>query len=137
MISNKEYEKQGETMKISCGTDIIEVERIQKAIENLGDKFLKEVYTKKEIEYCISKNVMKYQHFTARFAAKEAVFKALSKFLENKYDLKWKDIEILNDNNGRPYVVLNKDIIKENIEIDISLSHIKDYAIANCVILLN
>lgn len=122
-------------MNISCGTDIIEIERIKKAIDSLGDKFLKEVYTKNEIEYCESKNVMKYQHFAARFAGKEAIFKATSKFLENKYDLKWEDIEILNDNKGRPYVILNKDKVKENIQIDISLSHIKDYAIANCVVL--
>lgn len=122
-------------MNISCGIDIIEVERIEKAIQNLGDKFIKKVYTKKEIEYCESKNVMKYQHFAARFAGKEAVFKAVSKFIENKYELKWKDIEILNDKNGRPYVKLNEEKIKDNIEIDISLSHIKDYAIANCIIL--
>ncbi len=124
-------------MHISCGTDIIEVERIKKAIESLGDKFLKEVYTEKEIEYCKSKNVMKYQHFAAKFAGKEATFKATSKFLENNYSLNWKDIEILNDINKRPYVVLNKNKIKENIEVDISLSHIKDYAIANCVIVSN
>ena len=124
-------------MNISCGIDIIEIERIKKAIDSLGDKFLKEVYTENEIEYCESKNVMKYQHFAARFAGKEAIFKATSKFLENKYDLKWEDIEILNDNNGRPYAILNKNKIKENIEIDISLSHIKDYAVANCVIWLN
>ena len=123
-------------MKISCGTDIIEVERIKKAVENLGNKFLEEVYTKKEIEYCETKNVMKYEHYAVRFAGKEAVYKAVSKFLENKYALKWRDMEILNDSNGRPYVILNEGIIKENIEIDISLSHIKDYAIANCVILL-
>ena len=121
-------------MNISCGTDIIEVERIKRAIEKQGIKFLKEIYTAKEIEYCESKNVMKYEHYAARFAGKEAIFKATSKLLENKYDLKWQDMEILNDNNGRPYVTLTQDIIKENIEIDISLSHIKDYAIANCVI---
>ena len=121
-------------MNISCGTDIIEVNRIEKAVKKLGNKFLNEVYTQKEIEYCESKNVMKYEHYAARFAAKEAVFKATSKFLKNKYDLKWQDMEILNDSNGRPYVTLTEGIIEENIEIDISLSHIKDYAIANCVI---
>ena len=123
-------------MNISCGTDIIEVDRIKKVIENLGNKFLNEIYTQKEIEYCESKNVTKYEHYAARFAAKEAIFKAASKFLKNKYDLKWQDMEIINDSNGRPYVNLVQGIIKENIEIDISLSHIKDYAIANCVIKL-
>ena len=65
-------------MKIKSGVDIIEVSRIQKSIESLGDKFLNKVYTKKEINYCESTNKMKYQHYAARFAAKEAVFKAIS-----------------------------------------------------------
>lgn len=119
-------------MKISCGTDIIEVERIKKAVENLGDKFLKEVYTQKEIEYCESKNITKFEHFAARFAGKEAVFKAVSNMLSNKYELTWTDIEILNDKEGRPFVKLNKEKIK-NVKIDISLSHLKEYALANCI----
>lgn len=121
-------------MNINCGTDIIEVDRIKTAIENLGEKFIEEVYTKKEVLYCESKNVMKYQHFAARFAGKEAVFKAASNLLKSKYDLTWTDIEILNNSEGRPYVYLNKDKIKQNVQIDISLSHIAQYAIANCVI---
>lgn len=119
-------------MKISCGTDIIEVERIKKAVENLGDKFLKEVYTQKEIEYCESKNITKFENFAARFAGKEAVFKAVSNMLSNKYELTWTDIEILNDKEGRPFVKLNKEKIK-NVKVDISLSHLKEYALANCI----
>lgn len=120
-------------MNITCGTDIIEVERIKTAIENLGDKFLNEIYTKREIEYCESKNVMKYQHFAARFAGKEAIFKAVSSLLKSKYDLVWRDIEIVNDNNGRPRVTLNCEKIKVNVKVDISLSHVKEYAVASCV----
>lgn len=123
-------------MNITCGTDIIEIKRIEKAIENKGDKFLKEIYTEKEIKYCESKNVMKFESYAARFAGKEAVLKAISKFLDSKYDINWLDIEILNDKQGRPYVILNSNKIKANIEIDISLSHIKDYAIANCIVKL-
>lgn len=120
-------------MKINCGTDIIEVCRIKESIEKMGDKFLNKVYTEKEIEYCNSKNKMKYQHFAARFAAKEAIFKAISNILEDKYEITWKDVEILNDKNGRPYVhfINNNYNIKQ---IDISLSHLKEYAIANCII---
>lgn len=120
-------------MKINCGTDIIEVCRIKESIEKMGDKFLNKIYTEKEIEYCNSKNNMKYQHFAARFAAKEAIFKAISNMLKDKYEITWKDVEILNDENGRPYVhFLNNDY---NIkQIDISISHLKEYAIANCII---
>ena len=64
-------------MKILCGTDIIEISRIKESIENLGDKFLNRVYTQKEIAYCESKKTQKYQSYAVRFAAKEAVFKAL------------------------------------------------------------
>lgn len=121
-------------MKVTCGTDIIEVDRIKQSIENLGDKFLNKIYTKKEIEYCRSKNVMEYQHFAARFAAKEAIFKAISELLENKNEITWTDVEIINDTNGKPRVnFVNKNY--PNIkQIDISMSHLKEYAIANCVI---
>lgn len=121
-------------MNIACGTDIIEVKRIEKAIKTKKDKFLKEIYTEKEIKYCESKNIMKYESYAARFAGKEAVLKATSNFLDSKYDINWLDIEILNNSQGRPYVILNSNKIKANIEIDISLSHIKEYAIANCII---
>lgn len=120
-------------MNIKCGTDIIEVSRIQENIEKYGDSFLNKIYTKKEIEYCNSKNVTKYQSFAARFAGKEAVFKAISELLKDKYHIAWQEIEILNDDNGKPYVVLNNKIGKD-IDIDISLSHIEEYAIANCIV---
>ena len=65
-------------MKILCGTDIIEINRVKDSIKQVGDRFLQKVYTKNEIEYCESKKVQKYQHYAARFAAKEATFKAIS-----------------------------------------------------------
>ena len=122
-------------MKITCGTDIIEIERVKESIENVGTKFIERVYTEKEIEYCSSKNNMKYQHFAVRFAAKEAIFKAVSESLEEKTDIVWTNIEILNNKDGRPYVSFINCDMEEKIEnIDISLSHIKEYAIANCVV---
>ena len=59
-------------MNITCGTDIIEIERVKESIENIGEKFLKRVFTDKEIEYCESKKAQKYQHYAGRFAAKES-----------------------------------------------------------------
>ena len=122
-------------MKVTCGTDIIEIERIKTSIENLGEKFLNRVFTKNEIEYCESKNKQKYQHYAARFAAKEAAFKALSWKIEDKYNIKWTDFEILNDEQGRPCIkIINIDLCDiENI--DISISHCKNYAVANVTIL--
>ena len=122
-------------MKISCGTDIIEIKRIRESIEELGTKFLERVYTDKEIQYCESKNNQKYQHYAARFAAKEAGFKAISSKLHNKYDIGWKNIEVVNDENGRPYIYFLDIEINEIQEIDISISHCKEYATANVVVM--
>lgn len=122
-------------MKITCGTDIIEIERIRDSIEDIGEKFLKRVFTDKEIEYCESKKGQKYQHYAGRFAAKEAIFKAISAELDDKYSVCWKDFEIINDKQGRPQINITN-INNEKIEsIDISISHCKLYAIANVVVL--
>ena len=123
-------------MKILCGTDIIEINRIKEAIESLQEKFINKIYTKKEIEYCESKNKQKYQHYAGKFAAKEATFKALSQLLKNKYDLNWSDIEILNNKNAKPTIIINKKIEKY-FDIDISISHCKKYATATAVIIYN
>ena len=123
-------------MKITCGTDIIEIERVKESIENVGTKFIERVYTEKEIEYCESRKKQKYQHYAGRFAAKEAAFKAISKILDDKYSVCWKDFETINDGQGRPSIILHN-INTEKIEsIDVSISHCKEYAIANVVILL-
>ena len=122
-------------MKISCGTDIIEIKRIKESIEDLGIKFLERVYTEKEIEYCESKKNQKYQHYAARFAAKEAIFKAISRKLNNKYDIGWKNIEVINEENGRPHASLLNIEIPEIQEMDVSISHCKEYAVANVVVL--
>ena len=119
-------------MKVTVGTDIIEVERIKNAIES-NEKFVETVFTQKEIEYCESKKITKYEHYSARFAAKEAVFKAISVYLKDKYSISWKNVEILNDKDGRPYINL-LDIDIKIKDVDISLSHIKDYAIASAVV---
>lgn len=122
-------------MIISCGTDIIEVQRIRADIESVGDKFLKRVFTDKEIKYCESKRSQKYQSYAGRFAAKEAAFKAISKELVDKYSVCWKDFEVVNDKQGRPILNL-LNVNTENIEnIDISISHCELYAIANVTIL--
>lgn len=126
-------------MKITCGTDIIEISRIKKSIEEMGDKFIGKIFTIKEIQYCESKKAQKYQHYAARFAAKEAAFKAISTYLDDKYSISWQDIEISNNEAGRPEINIKKSIDGlsiENIEsMDISLSHCKEYAVANVTVL--
>ena len=117
-------------MKIVNGTDIVEINRIQNDIEALGEKFLNRIYTKNEIEYCESKKTQKYQSYAARFAAKEATYKALSDYINSEYS--WKDFEVLNDENGKPYIKLGIGI--PNLEdLSLTLSHCKEYAVANVV----
>lgn len=122
-------------MKVCCGTDIIEVERIKSCIEDKKDKFLNRVFTDKEICYCESKKVQKYQSYAGRFAAKEAAFKAISKSLDDKYSVCWKDFEIVNDEQGRPIINL-LNISTDKIEsIDVSISHCKLYATSTVTVL--
>lgn len=120
-------------MKILCGTDIIEINRIKQSIERSGQNFLKLVFTPKEIEYCEKRKAAKYYHYAGRFAAKEAIFKAVSSLLENKFDISWHNAEVINDENGNPkieFLDIKFDKIKN---IDISISHCKEYAVASVV----
>ena len=123
-------------MEIKCGVDIIEISRVKESIENLGESFLNKVFTKKEIEYCESKKRAKYEHYAARFAVKEAAFKALSDMVEDKYSISWKDIETTNDEKGRPKVEVLFVPSKKITNIDVSISHCKEYAVANVVVLM-
>ena len=119
-------------MQIKIGNDIISSTRIERLCSKYGNRFLEKIFTQNEIEYCESKNKNKYLSYAARFAAKEAVFKAISSCLDNKFAINWKDIEILNDESGRPFV--NISVVK--CSIDISLSHEKEYAIASAVAII-
>lgn len=121
--------------KIKCGTDIVEIERIEKSISRTNGKFIEEIYTKKEIEYCESKKNAKYQHYAARFAAKEAIFKAISDFLTNKYEISWQNVQILNNEQGRPYIEFIGVEFNQIKSIDISISHCKQYGAANVVLI--
>lgn len=128
-------------MKIKTGVDIIEVSRIQESIDEMGEKFTDKIFTKKEIEYCDNKKIVKYQHYAARFAAKEATFKAISTLLKDKYSISWKNVQTVNDENGKPnleFVSLSKEVEKELnkiVSVDVSLTHLKEYAVASVTIL--
>lgn len=114
-------------MKILIGTDIVEVDRVKEYIIKYENRFLDKIYTNSEIDYCESKNAQKFQSYAVRFAAKEAIYKALSDYINDSYT--WRDFEVLNDSNGRPRVKVHLKL--ENLEdIDISLSHCKEYAVA-------
>lgn len=121
-------------MIIGIGTDIAEVPRIAKSIEN--NSFKEKVFSKVEIAYCESK-ANSAESFAARFAAKEAFFKALGTGWRG--GMAFNEVEVVNDELGKPTLVIvgtTAEIIKEkNIKvIHVSLSHIKDMAMATVVL---
>ena len=121
-------------MIFGIGTDMVEISRIQKAIEK-NPRFLQKVYTEKEIAYCQRKR-NPWQSFAARFAAKEAVSKAMGTGL-GKIGLT--DIEVLNQSSGQPQIILHgaaQVFAAERgfVRVHISLSHSEAYAIATAII---
>lgn len=121
-------------MVFGIGIDIIEIDRIKSSIEKYGDHFLNKIYTETELNYCMSKG-NRYQHLAARFAAKEAVFKALTTGWSR--DVGWQDIEIYNEPNGMPQVKLKGDLesfLTDGKNLKISMSHSRDYV--TCVAII-
>lgn len=114
-------------MIIGTGIDIIEIDRVQKALDRWGDDFLRHIFTEEEIA-SVSNRKFPAQHYAARFAAKEAVYKAIG----NNRTLGWKDMVILNDKNGKPYCRLNDKKFKHTIHL--SISHTRSHAVANAII---
>jgi holo-[acyl-carrier protein] synthase len=114
------------------GTDIVAVTRIAALIRDRGMAFLERWFTAREIDYCSGKAVPS-RHFAARFAAKEAVAKALPVTWDGP--LPWRSIEIINDQRGAPSVSLSGALRDAATsagvgEIRVSLSHCDEYAVA-------
>ena len=119
------------------GIDVIEVERIEKAIEESGDRFLDRVFTAEERSYC-DKQKRPVIHFAARWAAKEAVAKALGTGIGEL--LSWQDMEISRLPSGEPEMILRvrgQLFVEEHgiTQIKISLTHARNYAAANAVVM--
>ena len=117
----------------NLGVDVVEVKRIKKAINTWGDAFLKRVFTDGEIKYS-GKHRFLYEHLAARFAAKEAVFKAFGNGKTKA--IQWREIEILNDTHGKPVVAVHGNARKAlgRNRIILSMAHTKEYAVANAAI---
>jgi len=117
----------------AIGVDLCEIDRIGRIVEQHGERFVNKVFTPEEIAYCL-KRQSSAASFAARFAAKEAVLKALGTGLRGKF--RWKDIEVKNDKLGKPelkfYGATGR--ILKNRKILLSLSHTSDYAIAFVVV---
>lgn len=114
-------------MIVGTGVDITEVRRIKQAVQKWGEDFLQRVFTVSEIRNAKTKTSF-YQHLAGRFAAKEAIFKAAG-----DQELSWQDIQIHNDPEGKPICLFMNGRGKD-INVHISISHVKTYAVASAII---
>ena len=112
------------------GNDIIEISRIENAVKK--ESFVKKVFTEKEIEYIISRGE-RAETYAGKFSAKEAVSKALGTGVRG---FSPNDIEILNNELGKPYVIFKNSIkdFNDKYFVDISISHCREYATAAAII---
>ncbi len=111
-------------MITGTGVDITEVSRLRRAVEKWGDDFLKRIFTQTELKNAQKRSSF-YQHLAGRFAAKEAIFKAMK-----IKDLGWQEVEILNNEVGSPIAKISNAKAK-NYYVEISISHVKTYAVAS------
>jgi holo-[acyl-carrier protein] synthase len=120
---------------IGVGTDIVECLRIAQMIERHAELFLQRVYTEDEIAYCSSRKAAT-QHYAGRWAAKEAVLKALGTGWSR--GISWRDIEVRNDHGGRPSIAFAggaRDACERLgvVEMHVSISHCRTFATAYAV----
>jgi len=121
---------------IGCGIDLVKIERIEKIIKKWGDNFIFRIFTSLEREYCEKKKGNKFQSYAGKFAAKEALLKALGLGLR---EANWKEIEIKNDELGQPIIdtsgkLKNITSTKGVSKYFISISHTKEYAVAQVIL---
>lgn len=113
-------------MITGIGVDIIEVNRIEKLVQK-NPRFLQRIFTPQEIDYCQHKK-NKFQHLAARFAAKEAFFKAIGK------KIKWTHVEVTNLPSGKPQLYIKDPAGFSFEKTFISLSHLDEYAVATVIL---
>jgi holo-[acyl-carrier protein] synthase len=115
-------------MFLGLGNDIIENERIAMAIQRHGQRFLDRIFTAQEQDYCSKHRSV--ERYAGRFAAKEAISKALGTGISE--GINWLDIEILNDENGKPIVRLSHALQQKLTQttIHLSISHCRNYTTA-------
>ena len=127
----------GAETALRVGIDLIEIDRVRRALDRHGDGFRERCFTPAEREYCESKP-NPAQHYAGRFAAKEAILKLLGTGWRGK--IAWTDIEVTNNSAGRPEVTLSGEVkaIADRMgikHISISITHTANFAIASAVAL--
>jgi holo-[acyl-carrier protein] synthase len=116
---------------VGCGVDIVELPRFRKAMARGGRAFMRRVFTAQEEAYARSRRRTTLLHLAGRFAAKEAVIKAMSQ-IEPTRPLAMNQVEVKNDRLGRPHVVLHDRRLARS-KVHISLSHVDTVAVATAI----
>jgi len=115
------------------GVDVVDVQRMKDVLEKQGRVFLEKVFSDMEVTYCKTRK-KPYIHFAARFAAKEAVAKAMRTGWSGAFH--WRDIEVVNDQLGAPHILLSRDVAKalDACIVHLSLSHTDNTVVALVVL---
>jgi holo-[acyl-carrier protein] synthase len=115
------------------GVDVVDVKRMKDVLEKQGEYFLNKVFTSMEVTYCRTRK-KPYIHFAARFAAKEAVAKAMRTGWSGAFH--WRDIEVVNDQSGAPHILLSRNVAEalKHCNVHLSLSHSDNTVVAFVVL---
>ena len=117
---------------VGSGIDLVAVPRFEKTVQRSGKRLLNRLFTAQELSYARARRAM-VQHLAARFAAKEAVVKALG--APKGLGLRWKDLEITRASSGQPRVLLRGSLRRwRKLEVHLSLTHTPEYAVASAVV---
>ena len=125
-------------MQIRQGIDVVSVERLEQAAERHGERFLNRIFTTGERAYCDSKR-FKFEHYAARFAAKEAMMKAME--IRRKDRFRFREIEVRRRPTGKPEISISKESrvrfgLPDPIQIELSMAHERKYAVSFVLLLL-
>jgi len=118
---------------LGIGVDVVDVKRMKTAIDAWGPALIKKMFTETEVAYCKSKK-KPHEHFAARFAAKEAVSKAMETGWSGQF--RWRDVEVVNEASGAPKVVLHDYVAAQLAQctVHVSLSHTENTVVAFAII---
>ena len=123
-------------MEIKQGIDIVSVERLEEAARRHGERFLDRIFTAGERAYCESKR-FKYEHYAARFAAKEAMMKAMEIRRQNRF--RFREIEVRRRPTGKPEIAISKESgsrfgLRRGTRVELSMAHERKYAVSFVVL---
>ncbi len=126
-------------MQIRQGIDLVSIQRFEEVARRHGDRFLERIFTPQERAYCESKR-FKYEHYAARFAAKEAMMKAMEIRRQNRF--RFREIEVRRRPTGKPEIYLSRESrarfkVPEGVQIELSMAHERRYAVSFVVLTLS